>query len=134
MYYLDLTGFDLYREKPQDSDYESFTCTDDSVEEGWVVFAMYTTYDSFSSDDTPRYQVIDFYGDRQAAMTAAKTLYDCERNWEVSQLPESKQPVAYHADGSPVKYKEFSGWGNSLREIIVKRCNLKECHDVYRFH
>lgn len=134
MYYLDLTGFDLYREKPQDCNYESFNCTDDSVEEGWVVFAIYTTYDSFDRDDTPCYQVIDFYGDRDAAMTAAKVLYDCERDWDLSHLPESKQPVAFHANGTPVKYKSFSGWGNSLQEIVVKRCKLKDCHDVYRFH
>ena len=134
MLYLTLPDMDLLSEQPKNYHFESFTPTDDSVTQGWVVVAVYTQYDSFEHSPEKYYQVIDFYGVRDAAMSAANTLYDNERNYDISKRDVSDRPQAYFADGSVVKNLAFAGWGSSLEEIIIKRCKLQEHQDIVRLN
>lgn len=134
MLYLTLPDMDLLSEQPKNYNFESFTPTDDTVKEGWVVIAVYKQYDSFNEDPDNYYQVIDFYGVRDAAMKAANTLYDNERNYDLRHTDMRDRPQAHFADGSVIKNLAFVGWGSSLKEIIIKRCKLQEHQDIVRLN
>lgn len=130
MLYATLPDLTVIAEQPKGLEFESFTPSIDDITEGWVVVAMYTTYDSERSYDSDyRYQVIDLYADRDAAMEAGKRASNVDR-WDDDNA--AKHGILF-ADGTPVRRLDFTGWGNSLRTVTVKHVVVKPYQDTVVF-
>lgn len=132
-YYLTLSDFEVYSVNPNDGleyssiEFESFTPTLDGIDEGYVVFAKYKTYDSFKTDEHPSYCVIDIYKDKAEAIKNGTIIAELVRDdrWPDPKGKTYGDETAKNADGSEVKYLPFTGWGSSLEEIVIKKVAVK---------
>lgn len=125
--YLTLPDFEVLRNTPE-GEFESFTASDPSIDEGWVVFATYRTYDSFEEHPDNYYQVLDVYTSREKAIGIATNI----QNKFLKHKPEPL--IAEMDNGTPIKYMAFEGWGNTLIELTVKRLAIRDFADIERFY
>ncbi len=104
----------VVREYPPNVDYESFTPTFDGSS-GWLLFYTYHTYDSFGTDSTKYWEVIDLYEEKEQAVEVAKAIRDSQFGGEFK---------ATKFDGSKI-YATWQHWGTSLDEVYVLPVTIK---------
>lgn len=113
--------------------WESFTPTIDFQEGdvGYVVAIGYTTYDTFGSDNTVRYEVVDAYKSADAAHDVAQEIeryikQEADQRYDYKNKKKDFKPfVAKLANGEDYTHTySFIGWGTSFEHIIVNRFTL----------
>lgn len=115
--YLDTETFDVYLER-REGQYglESFTPTLD-LEEGFLVVAVTSTYDSYGPNEGLRYEVLDMYPTFEDAEKVANDIQ--ERRKAKTWRGQKPNPPLFYANGEPYRYYSWEGWGNSLEEILI---------------
>lgn len=132
-YYLTLNTYEVFKENPNTDNsnqesFESFVPTLDDLSEGYIAFATYETFDSYSTSEELSYFVLDLYPDKESAMKAGEALMEKYRKENVSRF--NKDPVKNNtspmfADGTVIDNIPCLGWGSSLKEVIIKKVDVK---------
>jgi hypothetical protein len=130
-FYLTLDDYEVYSENPNNSNdfrqFESFVPTIENLMDGYVVFATYKTYDSFSTDEELSYFVLDLYPDKEKAIEAGENLIKkVNEEDRFSKEKDNKSAYPKFANNDEIKYIPCIGWGTDFQEIIVKKVEVKQ--------
>ena len=135
--YLDKENYNVYTTRVDKfKDYESFIPSLDfqDGETGYVVCAIYTTYDSENTWEDESFEIIDAYksknhakGTAQAIVDHYKADRDAHRIYPTAIVPDL---ILTRADGSPYGrgYHNFPwmGWGQNFKRVAVAEFQLAE--------
>ena len=108
------TGTERVFRKAPEQNYESFTPTKD-LDEGYLVFVRYSTYDSGGENPGYEWSVIDLYPDLETADATARLV--------ASRYNRAGEPKK--ADGSKV-YEHWYNWGQSFKDVSVIRVKVED--------